>query len=270
MSDHLDTCQPATYEFVHSLMDEIKYILVDNLIGLYLHGSLAMGGFNPANSDIDLLGVTKVPLANEDALKLKKLLLKCSNQPFPIEISFLNKKQLREWQHPSHFDFHFSEFWRSYFENQSQTGAEVYLYDGDRKDKDLAAHITITNYRGICLLGNPIIDVFPRIPREHYISSILGDFQSCLQNIEQDPVYCTLNLLRVYRYFKEHEISSKLEGGEWGLSHLPNEYKIIIRKVISHYQNHKYNEPFEAHELLSIKDYVKEKVEEIVGYDFQE
>ncbi|UOQ93269.1 cation transporter [Halobacillus shinanisalinarum] len=123
MSDHWETCQPTTYDFVHSLMDEIKYILVDNLIGLYLHGSLAMGGFNPANSDIDLLGVTRVPLANEDVLKLKKLLLKKSNQPFPIEISFLNKKQLREWQHPSQFDFHFSEFWRNDFENQSKLGA---------------------------------------------------------------------------------------------------------------------------------------------------
>ncbi len=267
MSDHWDTCQPATYHFVHCLMDEMKYILSDNLLGLYLHGSLAMGGFSPGNSDIDLLGVTKFPLANEDALKLTKLFLKYSNHPFPVEISFLNKQQLIKWDHPSQFDFHFSEFWRSYFE--SQAGTDVDLNDGDAKDEDLAAHITIINDRGICLLGNPIVEMFPEIPREDYISSILGDFQSCLQNIEQDPVYCTLNLFRVYRYLKENEIYSKIEAGEWGLLQVPNEYRSIIQRVINRYQNNKNNEPFEANELFSIRDYVKVKVEELLGYDLQ-
>lgn len=198
MSEHWDTCQPTTYDFVHGLVAEMKSILDENLIGLYLHGSLAMGGFSPENSDIDLLGVTKVSLANEDTLKLTELFLKHSNHPFPIEISFLNRQQLIKWEHPSKFDFHFSEFWRNYFESQTRT--EVDLNDLDMKDEDIAAHITIINDRGICLFGNPIVEVFPQIPRKHYISSILGDFQSCLQNIEQDPVYCTLNLLRVYRY----------------------------------------------------------------------
>ena len=45
------------------LLDEFicnsKNILQDNLIGIYLHGSLAMGCFNEKKSDIDLLVVVK-------------------------------------------------------------------------------------------------------------------------------------------------------------------------------------------------------------------
>lgn len=33
--------------------------LSDSVIGIYLHGSMAMGCFNPAQSDIDLLVITR-------------------------------------------------------------------------------------------------------------------------------------------------------------------------------------------------------------------
>ena len=35
-------------------VDLFKEELGDNLVGIYLHGSLAMGRFNPDTSDIDL------------------------------------------------------------------------------------------------------------------------------------------------------------------------------------------------------------------------
>lgn len=36
--------------------------LQDNLIGIYLHGSLVMGCFNPQSSDIDFLVIVKSKL----------------------------------------------------------------------------------------------------------------------------------------------------------------------------------------------------------------
>ncbi len=42
-----------------------KNILYDNLIGIYLHGSLAMGCYNEKKSDIDLLVVVENDLSRE-------------------------------------------------------------------------------------------------------------------------------------------------------------------------------------------------------------
>lgn len=42
-----------------------KNILYDNLIGIYLHGSLAMGCYNEKISDIDLLVVVKNDVSRE-------------------------------------------------------------------------------------------------------------------------------------------------------------------------------------------------------------
>ncbi|MEW9676394.1 aminoglycoside adenylyltransferase domain-containing protein [Lentibacillus sp. L22] len=103
----------------------------------------------------------------------------------------------------------------------------------------MAAHVTITNHRGICVVGDPIGKVFPLVPRSNYISSIVGDFQDCLQSIEDEPVYCSLNMIRVYWYLKEGVISSKLEAGNWGLKTLPQDLRIIVRKVVDIYTDKK-------------------------------
>jgi streptomycin 3"-adenylyltransferase len=44
-------------EQVDRLVAGFRDILGDNLHGIYLHGSLALGCFNPARSDIDVLVV---------------------------------------------------------------------------------------------------------------------------------------------------------------------------------------------------------------------
>ena len=51
--------QEVTDEFVI----QGRKILGDNLTGIYLHGSAAMGCFNPKESDIDLLVVVKDALS---------------------------------------------------------------------------------------------------------------------------------------------------------------------------------------------------------------
>ncbi|WP_175282074.1 nucleotidyltransferase domain-containing protein [Candidatus Odyssella thessalonicensis] len=54
------------------LTAEISHILTDNLIGLYLTGSLSYDDFHPDKSDIDLVAITKTfPSAQHlEALKL--------------------------------------------------------------------------------------------------------------------------------------------------------------------------------------------------------
>ena len=49
---------------INSFVDKSKDILKNNLVGIYLHGSLAMGCFNPHRSDIDLIIVVNEPLSD--------------------------------------------------------------------------------------------------------------------------------------------------------------------------------------------------------------
>lgn len=257
MGYYWKTSSEEVKTFVYHLLDRTKNIVDDNLVGFYIHGSLAMGGFNPKSSDIDILVVTTTPVSIERKKLLTKMFLKSSNHPFPVEVSFLNEGQLKEWEYPTPFDFHYSEYWRSNYEE------EIAFVSGmPMKDADLAAHIMITNYCGICVWGRPIDKVFPTVPKADYLSSILTDYEDCLTNITLNPIYCTLNLIRVYWYLKENKISSKEEAGKWGLSHLPQEFNSTIQQVVAAYASEEQNLTIESTHLLQIRDYLKREVEE--------
>ena len=43
----------------------IKEILKDNYVGVYFHGSLRLGSFNPNKSDLDFIIVVKNKLSSE-------------------------------------------------------------------------------------------------------------------------------------------------------------------------------------------------------------
>src|SRR2546428_13430063 len=51
-------CPGAVRAQVDQLTSTLSNLLAEHLIGIYLHGSLAMGCFNPHHSDLDLLVIT--------------------------------------------------------------------------------------------------------------------------------------------------------------------------------------------------------------------
>ena len=223
---------------IDSLTDGLCRILADDLVGIYLHGSLAMGGFNPQHSDVDLLVVTRRGMRVQSKREVAGWLLRCSNDPRPIEISFLSEAQLRPWRHPTPFDFHFGEDWRQELQQQMADGRFAWRSwnDNTRVDGDLAAHITVTRSRGICLHGAPIAEVFPPVPHEDYLDSIMSDLDWARERILENPVYFVLNACRVLAYLSEGLILSKDEGGVWALSWLPPEFHPLIALALDIYR----------------------------------
>ncbi|TLS38039.1 nucleotidyltransferase domain-containing protein [Pseudalkalibacillus caeni] len=108
--------QTIHQEFPYSVQQQLNElnkrlidILGNDLTGIYLHGSLAMGCFNPARSDIDILAVSSSSLSFKQKETLLDYLLEISNNPHPLEISVLSEASLHPWKHPSPFEFHYSE-----------------------------------------------------------------------------------------------------------------------------------------------------------------
>lgn len=259
-----ETCPQEVRDFIRNLNKGIQRIIKENFVGFYIHGSLAMGGFNPRSSDIDVLVVTNKAIGVEIKWLLAHFFLEYSNSPFPVEISFLNKEQLKDWKHPCPFDFHYSEFWRKRHQDALISETFNFLQKEKSTDTDLAAHITVTSHRGICVYGDAIAEVFPIVPQSDYISSIMGDFKDCIRNIENEPVYCSLNLIRVFWYLKEGVISSKQEAGNWGLGILPQDLRTTVEKAINTYTGNKINISFNQDELTLLKKYIAEKVESLL------
>lgn len=229
-------CPGESRAQVVSLVEGLRNLLADGLIGVYLHGSLAMGCFHPTRSDVDLLVLTRHRTAAGLSRDLAGLLLRSSGAPRPIEISVLNHDDLHPWRHPAPFDFHFGEDWREKMETDLGSGEWVQWGAVPQTDPDLAAHITVTLARGLSLHGPPPALAFPAVPSEDYLDSIVKDFEWALDRLAGNPTYFVLNACRVIAFVEARCVLSKVEGGEWGLSNLPSEWRGLIGGALAAYR----------------------------------
>ncbi len=207
-----------------------KNKLGNNLIGVYLHGSLAMDCYNRTYSDIDLLVIIHHNLTSHDKRQFISEIINIENNlDVRIEMSILLQESLFPLQYPIAFELHYSKDHRARYHRDAS-----YLCENG-KDDDLAAHIVVTHERGKVLYGEAITSVFPDIDRKMYLVSIRNDVADASNNIIYFPVYYCLNLCRVDYFMKENKVTSKKEAGEWALKHLPARFHHCIELALDVY-----------------------------------
>ncbi len=253
-------CPAAVRAQLEGYTARVVAALGDNLLGLYLHGSLALGCFNPTRSDIDLLGITHEALTVDQRRTLAEISLECGSMPSPFELSFVPINALVPWQHPAPYDFHYSPMWQSRITADLASGAWRSWQGAETlRDPDLAAHITVTRARGITLVGSPPAGLLPPVPHHDYLDSIIGDFNDFRRAMSDNPVYAVLNCCRILCYLAAGQISSKDEAGVWGLMALPAVHHPLIQNALLDYRGdtHHYFDPFA---LAQFADFTAEKI----------
>lgn len=243
--------------YIESIVGVFVEELNENLIGVYLHGSLAMGCFNPEKSDIDLLVIVKENSPNVTKIKIiNKLKMLTEGHRNQLEMSIIVEKYLIEFVYPTPFELHY--FHPRYLIDKNFICGGKGFYD-----PDIAGHIVVTQHRGITLVGTDIKKVFKPIDKQFYINSIFNDIEDASKAILQKPVYFTLNLCRVLYFLKEGEISSKREGGEWGKYNLPQEYEEIITQCLDLYNGSSMNIDCNDHELVGFADWMVKEIKQL-------
>lgn len=233
------TCPPAVRAQVERLTAGFRQVIADHLAGVYLHGSLALGCFNPARSDLDLLILTSAAVSPAQKRALARLLLEQSGQPAPVEVSVLRRAYLEEWQHPCRFDFHYSESWREKYTALLQEKTPSAWTGEPATDADLAGHLTVTRARSICLWGLPPQEAIPPVPEADYLDSVLADVldeKYGLDSPTASPVYVVLNACRTLAYLQTHQVLSKREGGEWAQERLPACLQPVVAAALAAYE----------------------------------
>ena len=211
---HLDSCSTDVRDQVSRFIEQTTDLFGASLRGIYLHGSLAQGSFQPQRSDIDLLLVCHEPPSPSEKTAYARIVLAESLHPRPLELSLVHTRQIIPWSYPPPYDFHFSEDWRDRLSHDLEQGTWAAWAGGDG-DADLAAHITVTHARGVVLFGEKIDAVFPDVPAEDFAAAILDDFQWIVEQGADSILYATLNACRIAAFFEEGLLLSKAEGAEW-------------------------------------------------------
>ncbi len=208
--------------------------LKSRLTGIYLHGSMAMGCFNPEKSDIDIIVVTEGEISDRQRLRFMEQVVRL-NERAPakgLELSIVNRKYCKPFVYPTPYELHFSPVHLGrYLESP-----EHYIKNMKGRDRDLAAHFSIINRCGITLYGQAVSDVFGEVPKEDYLDSIWCDVENAVEDIQGDFVYVVLNLCRTAAFLREGRCLSKAEGGQWGLQNLSGRYRGLILGALASYR----------------------------------
>ena len=93
-----------------AIRDDFRRILCENLIGMYVHGSIAFGCFTWEHSDVDFLVVVRRPLTHGQQVELIRSLIARTPDAPPkgIEMSVVLEKYCRYFEYPTPFELHFS------------------------------------------------------------------------------------------------------------------------------------------------------------------
>lgn len=227
-------CPAPARAHVERLLALLHESLGPALRGVYLHGSLAMGCYNPLRSDIDVLAVADLPLTAAQRAALVVALPAISSPEQPIEISVLHAGALAPWRHPAPYELHYSEAWRARYAANDAAGEPGV-------DPDLAGHITVTRERGVVLFGPPPGALLPEVPPADFLDSILTDvlsdeFGLAGLTASDNPTYTILNVCRTIGYMKTGRIMSKDEGAMWALIELPWRYGSMTARALEKYR----------------------------------
>lgn len=214
----------------------LRDVLGDRFVGLYLLGSLAIGGFD-LTSDVDFMVVTKDELSEDDVERVQTAHLQCVTQDTRwvkhLEYSLFSLRMLRAKSSPYLADGRRNEaddrqLW--YFDNGAVT------IDRSDHDNTLVSRWTL-RYRSRAVFGPEPVTFAPTVTadelRREIRSSMLGWEKLVLEDASPfhnrfHQVFLVLNNCRALQDLHEGRITSKRQGADWARHHLDPEWHALI------------------------------------------
>jgi predicted nucleotidyltransferase len=219
---------PTAEEQIDEVMDAVRVVLGDDVVGAYLHGSYAAGGLRP-RSDLDLLVVSRRPTTRDEKRRLFDRLFAISGKPGgprrPIELTVVVESEVRPWRYPPAFELQYGEWLRRELERGNVEPWPT------TTNPDLASLITMVLLADRPLLGPPPCDVLDPVPHDDLVSAIVGDIGALLGDLEEDTTNVVLTLARVWSTVATGAIRSKDEAATWALDRLPDEHRAVLARA---------------------------------------
>ena len=215
--------------FLEALLLGVQDALGDNLVGVYLRGSLALGDFIPATSDIDVLVVTERPVADAEFARLADLHARLAKSSYTYgnrhEIAYVDRAAWRRFEpgrrHPS-------------------LGQGEALAWSEHRDNWILERWTVREC-GVALLGPEPHSLLDPVATEELrvaVRSRLRDWADWADQTD-DPdwllprahkAYVVETMCRALATLACGQLLSKPRAVSWALAHLPEPWRSTVER----------------------------------------
>ncbi len=218
--------RPAA-DFVAALASEIRGVLGDDLVGLYLYGSSVTGGFDPGVSDLDLVAVTSLEVEALDLDGLEQMHHAFVGR-YPewrdrLEIVYVGRATLGSFR--------------------ASPGSLAVISPGEPfhvRNERVAEWLQnwyLVRETGICLFGADIAAIVPPITWSEFLAATVRYAdevrnQSRLGADDGVIAYAILTMCRALRTVRTQTHGSKQEAAAWTRERMP-EWAWLIDEALA-------------------------------------
>lgn len=204
---------------------EVRDILREKLIGIYVFGSVVMGDFSEYQSDVDFVVLLDAPLKLADGKKLQSLHKKLCAIKFGdrLEGEYVAISALRE----------------------GGVKGRVARCEKGELTLNVKSEITAKNVfdlreNAIVLYGPDPKSIFPRVPKRLVTEALLENLMEANKELKcrkiEDPNQLSSGILDVCRILyalKSGGITSKTKAAIWALKILPEKWKPMVKHALA-------------------------------------
>ena len=228
---------PTPYPDVNVLLDDllegIRAILGDDLIGVYLDGSLALGDFDPATSDVDFIAAIAQPLspASFEALAAMHRQMRDSGRPFATELegSYIHLSALRRHDPAD-----------ATFPNLERGPDEVLKLK--EHHSDWVIHRYTVREHGLTLFGPPPATLIDLVSADDVRTATAGVLRSWWGTPDATEAiarahpgylcYVVQTMCRALCALERGEVISKRAAAEWALQTQDARWQALIKRSL--------------------------------------
>jgi hypothetical protein len=212
---------PLPERYLAGVASALADVAGPRLVGVYLHGSAVLGGFDARRSDIDVLAVCEAPIsaaqrsAAADALSERRL-------PCPahgLEFSAVTRHAAAHPTAAPAFEMHLTT-----------APGDAKVIDGHEHDgdADLVLHFAVCRRAGRLLgPGRPAAEVFAPVPDDLVLAQLAAELRWAARHASGE--YAVLNACRAWRFAVDGALVSKLDGGSWALGRVTGRDRELIK-----------------------------------------
>lgn len=182
--------------------DLLTAAVCEGLLGVYVHGSAALGGWIPS-SDLDVLAVVEDRAAGVSWEDVGQVLVKGLDDRPVVELSAVSAAAALHPAPPWPYLLHVAH------------GERRVVTDRGTGDPDLCLHYLVTGAAGVSMSGPPPSSLVGEVSRDTVLAHLHDELIWGLEH--GDGTYAVLNACRAMAYAEEGLVLSKVAGGAWAL-----------------------------------------------------